>query len=315
VARFSRSCYFEEIVHIPDGFLSTPVWATLDAAAAPAVAYIARRAQRGFEEATVPLLGVLGAFVFAAQMINFPVGPGTTGHLVGGALLAVTLGPAAAGVVMTAILAIQALVFQDGGILALGANAINMAVLGVLAGYLPFRLWGGTGWRKFSIFAGGALSVVVSAVLALSELMLSGVRIPGSLLGVSLALFVVSAILEGAITLAVVEALERIQPKAVRQALPSRSPVLAVVSLAAVLLASVGFLFASAAPDGIQKLGQQSGISSQIRTLIHTPLAEYQAAFLQWGMLGKPAAALAGVALIYGACLLLGRAAARKRSI
>jgi cobalt/nickel transport system permease protein len=303
-------------VHIPDGFLSTPVWAALDAAAAPAVAYIARRAQRGFEEAKVPLLGVLGAFVFAAQMINFPVGPGTTGHLVGGALLAITLGPAAAGVVMTAILAIQALVFQDGGILALGANTINMAVLGVLAGYLPFRLWGGTGWRKFSIFAGGALSVVVSAVLALSELMLSGVRIPGSLLGVSLALFVVSAILEGAITLAVVEALERIQPKAVRQPLPGRSPVLAVVSLAAVLLASVGFLFASTAPDGIQKLGRQSGISSQIRTLIHTPLADYQAAFLQSGLLGKPAAGLAGVALIYGACLLLGRvAAARKRSI
>jgi cobalt/nickel transport system permease protein len=303
-------------VHIPDGFLSTPVWATLDAAAAPAVAYIARRAQRGYEEAKVPLLGVLGAFVFAAQMINFPVGPGTTGHLVGGALLAITLGPAAAGVVMTAILAIQALVFQDGGILALGANTINMAVLGMLAGYLPFRLWGGTGWRRFSIFAGGALSVMVSAVLALSELMLSGVRIPGSLLGVSLALFVVSAILEGAITLAVVEALERIQPKAVRPPLPGRSPVLAVVSLAAVLLASIGFLFASTAPDGIQKLGQQSGISSQIRTLIHTPLADYQAAFLQSGLLGRPAAALAGVALIYGACLLLGRvAASRKRSI
>ena len=148
MARFSRSCYFEEIVHIPDGFLSTPVWAALDAAAAPAVAYTARRAQRGFEEAKVPLLGVLGAFVFAAQMINFPVGPGTTGHLVGGALLAITLGPAAAGVVMTAILAIQALVFQDGGILALGANIFNMALVGVAAGYLPFYLWGSGRWRR-----------------------------------------------------------------------------------------------------------------------------------------------------------------------
>src|SRR3979411_613697 len=131
-------------MHIPDGFLSTPVWAALNVAVARAAGYVARRAQREFEEKKVPLLGVLGAFVFAAQMINFPVGPGTTGHLVGGALLAITLGPAAAGCVLHAILAIQAVFFQDGGILALGANTINMAVLGVLAGYLPFRLWGGT---------------------------------------------------------------------------------------------------------------------------------------------------------------------------
>src|ERR1700752_3732062 len=126
-------------MHIPDGFLATPVWATLDVTAAPVVGYLARRAQRGIEQSKVPLLGVLGAFVFAAQMINFPVGPGTTGHLVGGALLAFTLGPAPASIVMVAILAIQALVFQDGGVLALGANITNMAVMGVLAGYLPFH--------------------------------------------------------------------------------------------------------------------------------------------------------------------------------
>ena len=82
-------------MHIPDGFLSTPVWVTLDAAAVPAVGYMVRRAQRGFDDAKVPLLGVMGAFVFAAQMINFPVGIGTTAHLLGGALLAYTLGPAA----------------------------------------------------------------------------------------------------------------------------------------------------------------------------------------------------------------------------
>src|SRR2546428_5455811 len=118
-------------MHIPDGFLSAPVWATLDIAAIPAAAYMVREAQREFEEKRVPLLGVMGAFVFAAQMINFPVGGGTSGHLVGGALLSYVLGPAAASVVMMAILSIQALVFQDGGILALGANILNMAVVGV----------------------------------------------------------------------------------------------------------------------------------------------------------------------------------------
>src|SRR5258708_1893421 len=177
-------------VHIPDGFLATPVWATLDAAAVPAAGFIVRRAQREFDEARIPLLGVMGAFVFAAQMINFPVGIGTTGHLVGGALLAFTLGPAAASVVMAAIITIQALVFQDGGILALGPNVLNMAVFGVLAGYLPFHLWGAGKWRKLAIFGGGVLSVLVSAVFALAELLVSAVNMPTSVLCVSLGLFV-----------------------------------------------------------------------------------------------------------------------------
>ena len=283
-------------MHIPDGFLSTPVWVSLDTVAAPAVAYAARRAQRGFDHAQAPLLGVMGAFVFAAQMINFPVGAGTTGHLVGGALLAMTLGPASAAIVMTAILAIQALVFQDGGILAFGANTINMALLGVLVGYLPYSLWGATRWRRFSMFAGGALSVLVSAVLALSELLVSGVPMPRAMVEISLALFLISAVMEGAITVAVIESLERIQPRLVRQPLLRRSPVLGVIAVAAVLLASIGVLFASQAPDAIQQLTRQTAAESS-----------------SW--FAKSAAGLGGIALIYGACLVFARVAGRNRSV
>jgi cobalt/nickel transport system permease protein len=301
-------------VHIPDGFLATPVWASLDVAAAPAVGYMARRAQREFDDARVPLLGVMGAFVFAAQMINFPVGIGTSGHLLGGALLAYTLGPAAAGVTMTAILAIQALVFQDGGILALGPNIVNMALAGVLAGWLPFHLWGGGRWRRLSIFAGGALSALVSASLALAELMLSGVRIAGPILGVSLALFVASAVLEGAITVAVIEALEKIQPGFVRKAREGRSFALGAVGLAALLLATVGILVASRAPDGIWSLAGRTGIAGRAHTLFSTPFSDYQAAFLKGGWARQAGAGLLGLALIYAACLLIGRLVARKRS-
>ena len=303
------------IVHIPDGFLATPVWVTLDAAAVPAAGYIVRRAQREFDEARIPLLGVMGAFVFAAQMINFPVGIGTTGHLVGGALLAFTLGPAAASVVMAAILTIQALVFQDGGILALGANVVNMAIVGVLAAWLPFHLWGGGPRRKAAIFAGGTLSVLVSAVLALAELLMSGVRMPGAVLGVSLALFLVSALLEGAITLAVIQALESIQPGFVRRPAAGRSFATGAVALGAVLLAAVGVLFASTAPDGIERLGQQTGLAAQARAWLATPLSGYEVAFLHSPGLSKAAAGLFGVALIYGVCLLVGRAVARNRSV
>jgi cobalt/nickel transport system permease protein len=299
-------------VHIPDGFLSTPVWVTLDALAVPAVAIAARRAQGEFDQARIPLLGVMGAFVFAAQMVNFPVGAGTSGHLVGGALLAVTLGPTAAMVVMTAILAVQALVFQDGGVLALGANLLNMAVAGVLAGYLPFRLWGSGKWRKSAIFAGGALSVLASAVLALAELATSGVRVPAALLGLSLALFAVSALLEGAITVAVVGALDRIQPGFVHQPGAGFRAAWGALALAAVLLSAVGVLFAAAAPDGLEHLAQQIGIAGRARTLLASPLADYQVAFLPGGWMRKVAAGLAGLALIYAACLGVGRLARRR---
>jgi len=106
----------------------------MDAVSAAAVGFIAQRGQRDTQDRRIPLLGVMGAFVFGAQMVNFPVGLGTSGHLVGGALLAIVLGASAACVVMTAILALQALILQDGGVLALGANVFNMALAGVAAG-------------------------------------------------------------------------------------------------------------------------------------------------------------------------------------
>jgi cobalt/nickel transport system permease protein len=300
-------------MHIPDGFLATPVWAALDVAAVPAVGYLARRAQRGLEQSKVPLLGVMGAFVFAAQMINFPVGLGTSGHLVGAALLAYTLGPAAAGVVLTAILAVQALVFQDGGILSLGANIINMAVAGMLAGYLPFRLWGKGRRRREAIFLGGVLSVLTSALLALSELLLSGVAMPAAVLRISLGLFVVSAVLEGAITLAIMQALESINPDFIRDPQPHGGRAFSFVGMAAVLVAVIGVAFASTHPDGIQKLADATGIASRAKALIAAPMADYQLGVWRSIWLRKAGAGLAGLGLIFGACLVCGRLLARQR--
>jgi cobalt/nickel transport system permease protein len=250
-------------MHIPDGMLATPVWLALDAAALPAVAWVARRAQREGEEARAPLLGVMGAFVFAAQMVNFPVGAGTSGHLVGSALLAITLGPAAAVVVMTAILAIQALVFQDGGVLALGANVTNMALVGVLAGYLPYYWWGGGRWRRAAIFLGGFFSVLVAAVLAVAELRLSGVRIPGAIWWITLGFFAITAVLEGAITVAVAGGLEALGVGRVREPVAARPRRLLVVAVAAALLAAVGALAASTHPDVLEKLIESLGLAAR----------------------------------------------------
>src|SRR5947209_13648621 len=242
-------------MHIPDNFLSTPVWASLDAVALPSIALVSRRAQRQVETSNIALLGIMGAFVFAAQMINFPVGVGTSGHLVGGTLLACLFGPWAAALIVTAILIVQALVFQDGGVLALGANIINMALLGVLAGYLPARWFLRTRWKSYGVFLGGTCSVLVSGVLALTELLLSGIRMPGTLIAISLALFGVNAILEGAITVSVLRAIERLNPPLTRAAndgtrapgrIKERLPrLVSSLALASVMLAAVGIWVAS----------------------------------------------------------------------
>ena len=297
-------------MHIPDGFLSIPVWGTMDAIALPSIAWIARRAQREFDHHRIPLMGVMGAFVFAAQMINFPVGNGTSGHLVGGALLSFTLGPAAASLVMTAILATQALVFQDGGVLALGANVFNMAIAGVLAGYLPYALLRGC---KAGVFLGGMFSLMASATLALAELLRSGVPMPPAVLAVSIGLFVVSAIVEGAITLAIVQALERIQPGFLRrpQAIRGRAT-LALVTASAVL-AGFGVLMASPWPDGIQKLTRDTGITSQVVSLLASPLADYRLHVSSAPFLTKSLAGLIGLLIVYLVCLGISRVLSASR--
>jgi cobalt/nickel transport system permease protein len=295
-------------MHIPDNVLSTPVWATLDVVSAAGFGVIARHAGRHMEDSRIPLLGVMGAFVFAAQMINFPVGIGTSGHLVGGALLAYALGPSFAAVTMTAILAVQAFVFQDGGVLALGANVFNMAIAGVLAAWLPYQFWGRGPLRKAAIFAGAFLSVMVSALLALSQLLISGVPMPGLMMLVSVGLFAISGLIEGTITLAVLQAIERLNPSWVQK--PEGSPRVMLAALAgfAMLLAAAGFLLASTAPDGIQHIVGQASKST-----FQAPLADYQLPFWtsNWGR--RAAAGIAGLVLIFALCTISGKMLGRRK--
>ncbi len=294
-------------MHIPDNFLSTPVWATLDIVSAAGFGVIARHAGRRVEDSRIPLLGVMGAFVFAAQMINFPVGIGTSGHLVGGALLAYALGPAFAAVTMTAILAVQAFVFQDGGVLALGANVFNMAIAGVLAAWLPYQFFGRGPWRKAAVFTGAFLSVMVSAVFAMTELLISGVPMPGATVPVSAGLFAISGMMEGAITLAVLQAIERLNPGWVRKPEGSPRKMLAALAGFAVLLAAAGFLLASTAPDSIQH------IVGPTKSPFHAPLADYQLPFWSssWGR--RAVAGVTGLVLIFGVCAISGKVLGRRK--
>ncbi|OHD76898.1 MAG: cobalamin biosynthesis protein CbiM [Spirochaetes bacterium RBG_16_67_19] len=165
-------------MHIPDGFLSAPVWVAAGAMSVAAVAVSAGRLGKTMEEKQVPLMGVTAAFIFAAQMVNFPIAAGTSGHLGGGVLAALLLGPWAGTLVMTAVLVVQALLFQDGGITALGANVLNMGVLGCLLGFVVYRLLhrllAGTRGALASAFVTAWLMVVLSSSLAAIQIALSG---------------------------------------------------------------------------------------------------------------------------------------------
>lgn len=204
-------------MHIPDGFVNVATAAAGYAASGASVAYAARRSSAELNERQVPLMGVSAAFIFAAQMLNFPVAGGTSGHLLGGALVAILLGPWAGMLVMTAVVALQALLFQDGGLLALGVNVLNMAVVGVLVGHLVYRalnrLLGG---GRLALYGGGFaaawLSVVVASVLAAVELALSGTAALGLALPAMAVVHVLIGAGEGLITVGVLAFLSLARP-------------------------------------------------------------------------------------------------------
>jgi cobalt/nickel transport system permease protein len=275
-------------MHIPDGFLSPAVWLTLDAVSVPAVGWVARSAKTS-QNAT--LVGVMGAFVFAAQMINVPIGFGASSHLLGGALLTALLGPLRASLTLTAVVILQAILFQDGGILALGPNIFNMAFFGVMAAYLPLALFG---HNSVSMFCAGVLSVLTTGALVLAELALSGVSISGGSLYAAVTLLVITAALEGAISVAAVRLLHQ------RHAPHPVGPRVRRAAIATVLLATTAAVIASTAPDLFQQFASNTGLAS---TPWWSPMPGYQMSGLGPVWLQKPVASLLGVACVYAVCV------------
>lgn len=166
-------------MHIPDGFLTVNTWAPLWVFSAGGLGLCLKKTQKTLKDKMVPLMGIMSAFIFAAQMLNFPVIGGTSGHLLGGVLAAVLLGPYAAAVSLSCVLIVQCLIFQDGGLTALGANIFNMALAGTIAGYAVYRVIRGIlGGKERGILIGSAIagwfSVVLAAGLCAVELGFSG---------------------------------------------------------------------------------------------------------------------------------------------
>jgi cobalt/nickel transport system permease protein len=167
-------------MHIPDGFLNLPVIAVTWVIAIGLIALALRKVQDEYQDRTVPLMGVCAAFIFAAQMINFPIPFGTSGHLLGGTLAGALLGPWAGSLVMSVVFIVQGVVFQDGGITAMGANIFNMGLIGTFGGYYLFRtIRNGIGRDKLQGMVMGTaiaawVSVVIASLVCAFELAVSG---------------------------------------------------------------------------------------------------------------------------------------------
>ena len=208
-------------LHAPDGFFSVPVAALMWAIAVVVVAVSVRRVGDTFDERTVPLMGVTAAFIFAAQMINFPVVGGTSGHLLGAVLAAVLLGPWAGTLVMTSVIAVQSLLFQDGGLLAMGANIVNMGLIGTIGGYAIYRavarVLGGEERGRLPAAAIAAWSAVMLGAAATSlELAGSGTTTLAVVLPAMLGTHALIGIGEALITVGALALIARARPDLLR---------------------------------------------------------------------------------------------------
>ncbi len=254
-------------MHMADALISPAVGATMWTATAVTTAYCAKKVREENDAVRIPLMGVMGAFVFAGQMLNFTIpATGSSGHLGGGLLLAILLGPEAAFLVMASVLTVQALFFADGGLLALGANVFNLGFFPAFVAYpFVYRRLAGESTRSGRLVGASVTAAVVGLLLGAAgvvlETTLSGVsELPFvTFLGLMVPIHLAIGVVEGLVTAAVVVFVSKTQPELlVRTARGERVAgvgirnVLVGLALVAVLAAGVFTWFASENPDGLE---------------------------------------------------------------
>jgi cobalt/nickel transport system permease protein len=307
-------------LHIPDGFLSPQVSLVLWVATAVLIGIAVRKTSRTDVRliASQPILmGVLGAFIFAAQMFNFPVATGTSGHLLGGVLAGYLLGPWAGTIVMATVIGIQALLFQDGGLLVLGANIFNMGIIGTLGGSFVARGIGTAlgGSRSASILGAGAaawLAVVAAAGFTTLQLGLSGTTNIAVGLPAMLGVHALIGIGEALITVAALTFIAQTAPDILAGvSAPSKaSPVRRLATGVAIagVVATLASLFASADPDGLEAVAEQLGFLDAGLSAPFELFPDYTIPGLD-GTASTVLAGLLGMIVVIGVLMALGRLA------
>ncbi|SFK33366.1 cobalt/nickel transport system permease protein [Streptosporangium canum] len=297
-------------MHVPDGFFNVAVSLSAGVVAAAGVAVCLRGARRELDDRTAPMAGLVAAFIFAVQMLNFPVAAGTSGHLLGGALAAILVGPYTAVLCVAVVLLVQGFFFADGGLTALGVNVTLMGVVAVVVGWTVFRMITRAVRNRGAVVAASfvaALLSVPATALAFTLLFWIGGTAPievGTVAAAMGGVHVLIGIGEGLITAVTVSTVLAIRPDLVYGARGLAAPLVlrgadgeAVVAqgapapaavrrpgwflpagiVVAALLAGVVSFYASSSPDGLERVAEDKGFSSQAadHALGEQPLADY----------------------------------------
>lgn len=298
-------------LHIPDGFLSLFVsiicWVITTLVIGAAIS----RTNKSLGEKQIPLMGVMAAFIFAAQMINFPVAGGTSGHLLGGALAAIVLGPWAGMLVMTAVVAVQGLLFQDGGLVVMGANILNMGIITAAIGYGLYRsVAGQSRIVKLSVAGLAAwLSVMAGALFTSVQLWLSGTSQLAVVIPAMLGVHALIGLGEALITVSALSFIMQTRPDLLGESSESAKAsrnwayVGGLIALVVVLFSPL----ASSDPDGLERVAMNNGFINAGQSAPYSIIPDYTLPFLGETAFSTIVAGIIGIIVVGAVILLIGR--------
>jgi cobalt/nickel transport system permease protein len=310
-------------LHIPDGFLSTAVSIVGWVLALIMIGIAIRLTRDQLGERQIPMMGLLAAFIFAAQAINFPVAAGTSGHLLGGTLAAIVMGPWAATLIMTAVIATQGLLFQDGGLLVMGWNILNMGVFTAFTGYAVYvlmrRLIGeGTRSRFMAAFVGAWLSVEVGAIATAFELAISGTS-PLSLgLPAMASVHALIGLGEALITAGAIALLQVSRPEVLEagETAPGRKGASFVAAgMVVALVVAILSPLASGSPDGLEAVAEREGFLNRALEPLFELLPDYSVPFISNEVVTTILAVAVGTFIVFGVAWVIGRTTIRKETV
>jgi len=314
--------YSVEPMHIPDGFLSAVVSIIFWCLSIVGISIALIKLNKDTDERKMPLIGMLGAAIFAAQMINFVVIGGTSGHLMGAAIAAILVGPWAAVLVMTTVVAVQALIFQDGGLLVLGANIFNMGILGVAASYIVYKIITRlSGSKKWGIYLGGFsaawLSIVLASISVSLQLAVSGTSPIRIVLPAMVGIHALIGIGEGLITVGALALVFAVRPDILQPSRERFAPgaLLAIIGFGLAVGLVLLSPLASTYPDGLEWVAEQQGFLNAAREPVYKIIPDYILPGISNEALATILAGILGICLILIIGLIMAYARRKRQTV
>ncbi|MCA9936034.1 MAG: PDGLE domain-containing protein [Ardenticatenaceae bacterium] len=298
-----------QLLHIPDGFLSLPISVVSWAITLVLLYFAVRNAQQVLDERLVPLAGIMAAFIFAGQMLNFPVAGGTSGHFIGATLAAIVLGPWVGLLAMTAVISLQALLFQDGGLVVMGANILIMGIVPTFVGYGLYQLLRNQsrGVMLVGTAVASWVSIEMAALITALLIGFSGTSAFNVAVPAMLGVHALVGIGEALITVAAISFIQRTRPQILAEGSVAGSGRWVVAGLVIALVVTLFAPLASASPDGLEWVAGEHGFLQTAKDAPYQILPDYTIPFLGESGFSTIVAGIVGVLLVMGITYLLGR--------